>query len=71
MEAHGVGVLPGEAFGDEPSALRFRVATSLLYGRVDEERWEALRSPDPLALPWIAAALAKLRSTLEVVASAP
>jgi aspartate aminotransferase len=64
MERHGVGVLAGEAFGDAPSALRFRAATSLLYGRTDDERWTALRAPDPLVLPWIDGALDKLRSTL-------
>ncbi len=64
MEAHGVGVLPGEAFGDDPAALRFRVATSLLYGRDDAERWTALRAPDPLVLPWVDQALARLRATL-------
>jgi aspartate aminotransferase len=67
MERHGVGVLAGEAFGDAPSALRFRAATSLLYGRSDEERWSALRSPDPLALPWIDGALDQLRTTLRAV----
>ena len=69
MERHGVGVLPGEAFGDVPEALRFRAATSLLYGRSDEERWAALRAPDPLALPWIDAALARLRTTLQSLTS--
>jgi aspartate aminotransferase len=64
LERHGVGVLAGEAFGDEPEALRFRVATSLLHGRTDAERWAALRSADPLALPWIATALDTLRSAL-------
>lgn len=70
MEEYGVGVLPGEAFGDDPAALRFRAATSLLYGRSDEERWTALRAPDPLALPWIATALTKLRTTLQAIAAA-
>ncbi|HKE69776.1 MAG TPA: aminotransferase class I/II-fold pyridoxal phosphate-dependent enzyme [Nocardioidaceae bacterium] len=64
LDDFGVGVLAGEAFGDDPKALRFRVATSLLYGRTDEERWQALRSADPLALPWIADALSRLRTAL-------
>jgi aspartate aminotransferase len=64
LDDHGVGVLAGEAFGDDPKAWRFRVATSLLYGRTDEERWEALGSEDPLALPWIADALAHVRRAL-------
>jgi aspartate aminotransferase len=64
LQRHGVGVLAGEAFGDDRAALRFRVATSLLYGGGDEERWTALGSPDPVALPWIGEALARLRASL-------
>ncbi|HTJ69169.1 MAG TPA: aminotransferase class I/II-fold pyridoxal phosphate-dependent enzyme [Actinospica sp.] len=64
LERHGVGVLAGEAFGDDPRGLRFRVATSLLYGESEAERWESLRSPDPLGLPWIGSSLAHLRDAL-------
>jgi aspartate aminotransferase len=60
----GIAVLPGEAFGDDPSALRFRMATSLLYGETDEQKREALAADDPTALPWIAAALDRLRAGL-------
>lgn len=44
LEDHGIAVLSGDAFGDDPRALRFRIATSLLYGRTDAERWEALEA---------------------------
>ncbi|GAA2839526.1 pyridoxal phosphate-dependent aminotransferase [Nonomuraea rubra] len=54
LEEHGIGVLPGHAFGDDPSAARVRVAVSLLYGDSPDERLTALNSPDPLRLPWIA-----------------
>ncbi|PZG21780.1 pyridoxal phosphate-dependent aminotransferase [Nonomuraea aridisoli] len=54
LEEHGIGVLPGHAFGDDPAAARVRVAVSLLYGDTAEERMAALASPDPLRLPWIA-----------------
>ncbi|MGI5498622.1 pyridoxal phosphate-dependent aminotransferase [Lentzea sp. CA-135723] len=64
LDEHGIGVLAGEHFGDAPEALRFRVATSLLYGRTAEQRWEALRSDDPVTLPWIADSLAGLGSAL-------
>lgn len=64
LEEHGVGVLAGEAFGDAVGGLRARVATSLLYGESEAERWEALRSDDPLRLPWIAASLEHLRGAL-------
>jgi aspartate aminotransferase len=64
LERHGVGVLAGEAFGDRADAVRARVATSLLYGDSDEQRWQALSSDDPAALPWIAASLDHLRGAL-------
>ncbi|MFC4913976.1 pyridoxal phosphate-dependent aminotransferase [Actinomadura gamaensis] len=64
LERHGVGVLPGSAFGDDEDALRMRVAPSLLYGPDDEHRLAALRSPDPVALPWIATALDRLSEAL-------
>ncbi|MFD1543889.1 pyridoxal phosphate-dependent aminotransferase [Nonomuraea guangzhouensis] len=57
LDDHGIGVLPGHAFGDDPSAARVRVAVSLLYGDTSEERLTALNSQDPLQLPWIAANL--------------
>ncbi|MBB4675786.1 pyridoxal phosphate-dependent aminotransferase [Crossiella cryophila] len=60
LERYRIGVLPGSAFGDDPRGLRFRLATSLLYGDTDEQRWTALRSTDPARLPWIAEALARL-----------
>jgi aspartate aminotransferase len=69
LDEYGVGVLAGSAFGDDPTGWRFRVATSLLYGRTDEERWAALRSDDPLELPWIAASLAQLREALTALAA--
>ena len=64
LEQRGIAVLAGEAFGDDPAALRFRLATSLLYGDSDERKLEALHSDDPAALPWIAGALERLRDGL-------
>jgi aspartate aminotransferase len=69
LERHDVAVLQGEAFGDDPRALRFRMATSLLYGADDAQRWEALLVDDPLALPWIAGALERLGQTLRALAA--
>lgn len=66
LERRGIAVLEGAAFGDEPAALRFRMATSLLYGADDEQRLEALASDDPAALPWIAAALDRMREGFAV-----
>ncbi|MEV5706992.1 pyridoxal phosphate-dependent aminotransferase [Actinoallomurus sp. NPDC052274] len=64
LEEHGVGVLPGSAFGDPPEALRLRVASSLLYGDTPEQRDAALGAPDPLTVPWIAAALDRATEVL-------
>jgi aspartate aminotransferase len=63
LDRHGVAVLPGTAFGDDPEALRFRVATSLLYGAGDQ-RWDAVRAARPTHLPWIADAFDSLGDVL-------
>jgi aspartate aminotransferase len=68
LERHDVGVLAGEAFGDVPEGLRFRMATSLLYGSTDEERLRALDSGDPARLPWIRSKLDRLRAVLDRLA---
>jgi aspartate aminotransferase len=64
MDRYGAGVLPASAFGEAPEALRLRVATGLLYGDTDEQRETALASADPLGLPWISAALARIEYLL-------
>ncbi|MGW0192206.1 pyridoxal phosphate-dependent aminotransferase [Nonomuraea sp. NPDC003201] len=69
LEEHGIGVLPGHAFGDDPAAARVRVAVSLLYGETAEERLTALNSPNPLQLPWIADNLDYLSRGLNELAS--
>lgn len=61
---YGMGVLPASAFGEDESVLRLRVATGLLYGETDADRERALASPDPVRLPWIAAALDRLTEIL-------
>ncbi|SDJ99014.1 pyridoxal phosphate-dependent aminotransferase [Nonomuraea jiangxiensis] len=65
LEEHGIGVLPGHAFGDDPAAARVRVAVSLLYGETPEARMASLTSADPLQLPWIAANLDHLSMGLK------
>ncbi|MBN6039864.1 pyridoxal phosphate-dependent aminotransferase [Amycolatopsis sp. 195334CR] len=60
----GVATLPGSAFGDDPGALRLRIATSLLYGENDEQRHAALASDDPASLPWITAQLDRVEEAL-------
>lgn len=58
--AQGVAVLSGEAFGDDPRGLRFRAATSMLYGETAEQQTRTMRAADPLAVPHVAAALATI-----------
>lgn len=64
LERHGIAVLSGAAFGDDPAALRARIAVSLLYGSTDDERWAALASDDPTGLPSVRAGLDALRDAL-------
>jgi aspartate/methionine/tyrosine aminotransferase len=65
LNRYGAGTLPASAFGEEPSALRLRLATGLLYGDTDEQREASLASRDPLALPWISAALHRFAEILD------
>jgi aspartate aminotransferase len=68
LEDFAVAVLPAAAFGDD--GLRARLATSLLYGDREEERWEALSAGSEAAgLPRVRSALLQLREALETVAS--
>jgi aspartate aminotransferase len=64
LQRYGMGVLPGSAFGEDPGALRLRVATGLLYGETDRQRETALTAAEPTALPWIAAALDRIEDVL-------
>jgi aspartate aminotransferase len=64
LDRYGAGTLPGSAFGESAEALRLRLATGLLYGDSDEKQEAALAAADPLALPWIAAELARLEEIL-------
>ncbi|HEY0447895.1 pyridoxal phosphate-dependent aminotransferase [Actinophytocola sp.] len=67
LSRHGVAVLPGVEFGEPASSLRVRVATGQLTGETDAQRREALAAADPLALPWLAAALDQLTNALTTV----
>nr|WP_198541838.1 pyridoxal phosphate-dependent aminotransferase [Parafrankia colletiae] len=57
LENCGVAVLAGVHFGDDARALRFRAATSMLYGATRAEQQAALDAPDPLAVGHVRAAL--------------
>lgn len=67
LRRHGVGVLPGSAFGDTDQGLRLRVATSQLYGEAEWQQEAALDADDPAALPWIADSLSWLEETLAAI----
>jgi aspartate aminotransferase len=64
LRRHGIGVLPGSAFGDPAKALRLRVATSRLYGEAEWQQEAALAVDNPAALPWITDSLAWLDEAL-------
>jgi aspartate aminotransferase len=68
LAGYAMAVLPASAFGEEAAALRTRVATALLYGDTEEQREQALASPDPVSLPWIAASLRRLDEILAALA---
>jgi aspartate aminotransferase len=63
LDEFAVAVLPGSAFGDE-TALRVRLATSLLYGETERERWESLSAGSE------AAELPRVRSALQTLGDA-
>nr|WP_255672646.1 pyridoxal phosphate-dependent aminotransferase [Glycomyces amatae] len=70
LDEFGVVVLPGTAFGDDPASLTIRVAVPGIYGESDAERLAALVAPDPVAMPWIAEALAGLEEKLAAFVAA-
>jgi aspartate aminotransferase len=63
LERFAIAVLPGTAFGDD-AGLRTRMASSLLYGETEDERWEALAAGEE------AAALPRACLALEAVSEA-
>lgn len=64
ISRYGMGTLPASAFGEGEHVLRLRLATAMIYGDTDAQREAALTAPDPLVLPPIAAALARLGEVL-------
>ncbi|MGB6453667.1 MAG: pyridoxal phosphate-dependent aminotransferase, partial [Streptosporangiaceae bacterium] len=64
LHRYGAGTLPGSAFGERASSLRLRLATGLLYGETREQREAALAAAEPLALPWINAAMTRFGDIL-------
>jgi len=69
LDDFGVAVLGSHHLGDDASALRFRAATSMLYGHSEEERAAALSAEQPTMLPHIRNELAMLGEAMEKFAS--
>ena len=69
LHRYGAGTLPGSAFGESASSLRLRLATGLLYGETRDQREAALAASDPLALPWISAAMTRFGDILADLAA--
>ncbi len=65
LDGPGIATLPAAVFGEPPTALRLRVATSQLYGSTHEQREQSLTSENPTRLPWVAEQLTTLRLGLE------
>jgi aspartate aminotransferase len=65
LERFGIAVLAGAAFGDDPSALRIRLATSLLHGDTEAERARALAAPDAAVLPGVRRAVDVLTAAID------
>ncbi|MFK4106938.1 pyridoxal phosphate-dependent aminotransferase [Streptomyces sp. NPDC019531] len=61
LDEHRIAVLAGHHLGDDPGALRFKAATSLLYGDTRELQQQALEATDPVRLPHVAAVLDRIR----------
>ncbi|WBB69274.1 pyridoxal phosphate-dependent aminotransferase [Micromonospora sp. WMMD812] len=64
LHSCGIAVLGGHHFGDDPAALRFRAATSLLFGDEPEAYREAMEADDPMGLPAAKDALRQLADGL-------
>ncbi|WP_328879740.1 pyridoxal phosphate-dependent aminotransferase [Streptomyces sp. NBC_00299] len=63
IDEFGIAVLSGAVLGDDPAALRFRIATSQLYGDTPEQQQLALEANDPLTLRHVAESLARIQES--------
>lgn len=70
LRKHHVAVLGGHHFGDDPQRLRFRAATSLLYGETEAARRLALYAADPVSIVHVAAELNTLAAAIGALTSA-
>ncbi|WP_407554658.1 pyridoxal phosphate-dependent aminotransferase [Streptomyces sp. Pv4-95] len=69
LDDSGIVVLAGHLLGDDPRALRFKAATSLLYGDPQQQE-EALHADDPTRLPHIAGELTRIAEAFDRIRAA-
>lgn len=60
FDQFGIVVLAGHLLGDDEGALRFKCATSMLYGGTAEEQEAALASEDPTSLSHVREVLTRI-----------
>ncbi|MEU9300208.1 pyridoxal phosphate-dependent aminotransferase [Streptomyces sp. NPDC048269] len=65
----GIVVLAGHLLGDEGDALRFKCATSMLYGDTAEQQQLSLDARDPLALPHVRSTLDRIEEGFQRLVS--
>lgn len=61
----GTVVLAGHLLGDEPGALRFKCATSMLYGENAEQQEMSLAAEKPLELPHVRSVLDRVEESFQ------
>ncbi|WLQ35049.1 aminotransferase class I/II-fold pyridoxal phosphate-dependent enzyme [Streptomyces castrisilvae] len=61
----GAAVLAGHLLGDEPGALRFKCATSMLYGENAEQQEMSLAAENPVALPHVRSVLDRIEASFQ------
>jgi aspartate aminotransferase len=60
LDEYGIVVLGGHLLGDDFGALRFKAATSMLYGDTAARQLQALDAADPLRVPHISDVLTRI-----------
>ncbi|WP_233221636.1 pyridoxal phosphate-dependent aminotransferase [Streptomyces carminius] len=69
LDRYGVAVLAGHHLGDSHGALRFKAATSMLYGDTRKQQEAALDAADPLRLPHVGTVLTRIEEAFRGLSS--
>ena len=67
IDEFGTAVLSGHHFGDDPRALRVRMATSMLYGNTWSEQAAVLEAENPLVVEPVAGSLLRIKEVLKKI----